>query len=146
MRRLLSYLAAVVTIGLMLAGVLWALRSEALTATTGIRKEGALAFKTLPPGANGPLKTCVVCHSVEQGGPLRVAPNLHGIVGSPKARASWFAYSKALKGAGGQWSEADLHKYLTAPSQFLPGTSKTLAGIVDARQRAEIIAALKAGL
>jgi len=51
--------------------------------------------------------------------------------------------SPALRKAGGTWTEADLDKFLTAPSKFLPGTNKTLIGIADAKQRADIIAALK---
>jgi len=41
--------------------------------------------------------------------------------------------------------EADLDKYLTAPAKFLPGTTKTIVGISDAKERADIIAALKKG-
>ena len=79
-------------------------------------------------GANSALKPCVVCHSIEAGGPLRVAPSLHGIVGAKKARAEWYGYSPALRQAGGAWTEADLDKYLTAPAKFLPGTTKTIVG------------------
>jgi cytochrome c2 len=32
---------------------------------------------------------------------------------------------------------------LTSPSKFLPGTSKTIIGIPDAEERADIVAALK---
>jgi cytochrome c len=85
----------------------------------------------------------VVCHSVETGGPLRVGPPLHGIVGARKARTEWYGYSAALRKAEGNWTDADLDKFLTSPSKFLPGTSKTLSGIPDAKQRADIIAALK---
>ena len=100
-------------------------------------------FEATPVGADGPLKQCVVCHSVESGGPLRVGPPLNGIVGARKARAEWYGYSLALKKAEGTWTEADLDKFLTSPSKFLPGTSKTIIGIPDAKQRADIIAALK---
>lgn len=106
--------------------------------------EGPYTFKARPVGADGPLGECVVCHSVETGGPLRVAPPLHGIVGARKARANWYAYSAALRRAAGDWTEADLDKYLASPSTFLPGTTKPIAGIADPKQRADIIAALKA--
>jgi cytochrome c len=104
---------------------------------------GHYRFEATPVGADGPLKRCVVCHSVETGGPLRVAPPLHGIVGARKARAAWYAYSAALRKAGGDWTEADLDKFLTSPSKFLPGTAKTIIGIPDPKERADIIAALK---
>ena len=43
------------------------------------------------------------------------------------------------------WTEADLDKYLTSPSKFLPGTTKTIVGIADAKERGDIIAAMKSG-
>jgi cytochrome c len=64
-------------------------------------------------------------------------------VGARKARTEWFGYSLALEKAGGTRTKADLDKFLTSPSKFLPGTSKTIIGIPDAKQRADIIAALK---
>lgn len=143
MRNMQSYVAAVVVMALALAGVMWAVRSEAPAAQSGLRHEKNLAFKALPIGADGALKDCVVCHSVEAGGPLRVAPNLNGIVGAPKGRAGWYAYSRALAKAGGTWTESDLDKYLAGPSKFLPGTSKAIVGYANDKQRSEIVAALK---
>ena len=84
----------------------------------------------------------MVCHSVVRGGTLRSAPPLWGIVGADKARFEWYGYSKALAEAGGTWTEAELDAYLTDPDAFLPGTSKTLIGIPDAQQRAQVIAYL----
>ncbi len=141
MQRISSYVGAAVVIG----GLV--LATGVLTADLGLwaRASGPYRAEARPVGADGPLKTCVVCHSVEEGGPLRVAPPLHGIVGAKKARADWYGYSPALRQAGGTWSEADLDKYLTAPSKFLPGTTKTIIGIKDDKERADIIAALKKG-
>ncbi len=143
MQRILSYLAAVVVIATIVAGVAWAVRVQTPQHSAKTVVAGAYRFEAQPVGADGPLKPCVVCHSIEMGGPLRVAPPLRGIVGAKKARADWYGYSPALRRAGGTWTEADLDKFLAAPSKFLPGTSKTIIGIRDERQRAEIIAALK---
>jgi cytochrome c len=63
-------------------------------------------------------------------------------VGARKARVSWYGYSPALRKAEGTWTEAELDKFLTAPSKYLPGTTKTLFGISDPKERADIIAAL----
>jgi cytochrome c2 len=142
MQRIGPYAAAAVVIIAVVTGVAWASRTQSAR-VPGIRTAGAYSFKARPVGADGPLGECVVCHSVESGGPLRVGPPLHGIVGARKARTEWYGYSPALRKAGGTWTEADLDKYLTAPSKFLPGTSKTIIGIADAKQRADIIAALK---
>jgi len=39
-----------------------------------------------------------------KGGPLRVAPNLWGIIGDKKARFPWYGYSRALAIVGVNWS------------------------------------------
>ena len=143
MQRIGSYIASVVLIAVIVAGIVWAVRSQSPPRGEQTVASGSYRFKAGPVGADGPLKPCVVCHSVEAGGPLRVAPPLRGIVGAKKARADWYAYSPALRKLGGTWTETDLDKFLTAPSKFLPGTTKTIIGIRDAKDRAEIIAALK---
>lgn len=142
MQRSRSYLAAAVIIVAVVAALAWVVRAQP-SAFPGLQTVGLYKFKAMPVGADGPLKECVVCHSVESGGPMRSAPPLHGIVGARKARTPWFAYSAALQKAGGTWTEADLDKFLAAPSKFLPGTAKTIIGIPEAKQRADIIAALK---
>ena len=142
MQRLGSYVVAAVVIAAVVGAIIWALRIEPVGANSQRVAEG-IRFEAVPVGADGPLKTCVVCHSVESGGPLRVGPPLHGIVGARKARVAWYGYSPALRKAEGTWTEADLDKFLTSPSKFLPGTTKTLIGIPDPKERADIIAALK---
>ncbi|MGZ8388040.1 MAG: c-type cytochrome [Rhodoplanes sp.] len=101
------------------------------------------AFTADPTGRAGPANDCVVCHSIEKNGPLRSAPSLWGIVGAPKARADWFSYSLALRKKGGVWSEVELDRYLTKPSGFIPGTSKTLPPIEDTTRRQNLISYLK---
>jgi cytochrome c2 len=99
-------------------------------------------YAAKPWGWDSPAGKCVVCHSLERGGHARVAPNLWGIVGAPKARAKGYGYSLALAKAGGVWTEKDLEQYLAAPSRFLPGTSKTITGLPDVKERAKLIAFL----
>ena len=144
MQRAGSYVAAGAAIVAIVAGVAWARTMAPPAVHDALQRQGAYAYEAIPVGADGPLKRCVVCHSIESGGALRVGPPLYGIVGAPKARTTWYGYSLALKTAGGVWSEADLDKFLLSPSKFLPGTSKTLLGVSDANERAQIIAALKA--
>ena len=95
-----------------------------------------------PVGRGGPADACVVCHSVEKNGPLRSAPPLWGIVGADKARFEWYGYSQALAQADGTWTETALDEYLADPDTFLPGTAKTLIGIPDEQERADVIAYL----
>jgi cytochrome c len=92
-----------------------------------------------PWGYDTPAERCVVCHSLEQGGPFRVAPNLWGIVGAEKARdREWFSYSPALIRMGGTWTAEDLDAYLKDASAFMPGSTKSIR-VPDPEERAEII-------
>lgn len=82
---------------------------------------------------------CVVCHSLEEAGPFRVAPNLWGIVGAEKARdRAWYAYSPALIKRGGTWTVEDLDAYLADADQFLPGTTKSIK-VENEQEREQII-------
>jgi cytochrome c len=143
MQRASSYVAAAAVIVAVVAGVAWTIGMVPPAVHVSLLREGTYTYKAVPVGAEGPLKRCVVCHSIEPGGALRVAPSLYGIVGAPKARATWYGYSPALKTAGGAWSEENLDAFLASPSGYLPGTTMTIAGISDAKERADIIAALK---
>ncbi len=105
-------------------------------------RDGDLRFAADATGVDGPAGACVVCHSIEKDGLLRVAPTLWDIVGDDKARFRWYGYSPALAAAGGRWTEQDLDAYLADPDAFLPGTTKTLVGIADLEERAALIAFL----
>ena len=99
----------------------------------------------IPPpwGVDTAAGECVVCHSLEAGGPFRVAPNLNGIVGAEKARArAWYTYSPALLTKGGTWSEAELDGFLADAGKFAPGSTKSIR-VSDPEQRREIIDFLK---
>jgi len=88
-------------------------------------------------------KKCVVCHTAEKKGPHKVGPNLWSVVNRKKASAGGFSYSKAMKEAGGNWTETDLDEYITSPKKFLPGNRMAFAGVRKAKDRANLIAYLK---
>lgn len=92
-----------------------------------------------PWGIDTPAGRCVVCHSLERGGPFRVAPNLWGVMGTQKAWAKdWYAYSPALAKKGGVWTADDLDKFLADANQYLPGTTKSIR-VKDPEERRKII-------
>lgn len=124
---------------------IWSLSSGCSvdTPSRSVRTEGQYRYAVQPEGYDGPASGCVVCHSLEKDGPLRVAPTLWGIVDADKGRFEWYGYSSALAQAQGVWTEQELDEYLTDPDKFLPGTKKTLTGIADAGQRRELIDFLK---
>ena len=99
----------------------------------------ASGYAPKPWGLDTPAGRCVVCHSLEKGGPFRVAPNLWGIVGAEKGRGrEYYSYSKALLERGGAWSADEISQFLATPSKFLPGTKKSIS-VPDAEERQRII-------
>lgn len=84
-------------------------------------------------------KVCAACHSFNAGGPNKVGPNLHGIVGAKHAHVAGFAYSDAMKSAGGNWDRDALNQFLWNPKKAVPGTKMAFAGLKKAEDRAALI-------
>lgn len=88
---------------------------------------------------------CAACHTITQGGPNGIGPNLYATVGETIATGKGgFAFSDALKKVGGKWDFETLNKWLTSPREFAPGTKMTFAGLGNPVDRANILAYLNA--
>ena len=84
---------------------------------------------------------CVACHAVN--GTNGVGPSLQGIVGRKSGSFPGFRYSHAMKSAGVVWNDKTLDAYIAEPQRAVPGNVMPYSGLVDAKQRADLIAYLK---
>lgn len=89
-------------------------------------------------------RRCVACHSFNQGGDNKVGPNLWGVMGGKKAHLDSFAYSDAMKSKGGVWDWESLNAFLTKPTDYVPGTIMSFAGLSKPEDRAAVMTYLAA--
>lgn len=83
---------------------------------------------------------CTACHSIAQGGPAGIGPNLYAVIGTGIGKhAAGFAYSAALSGHGGNWDYESLDAWLKSPRAFADGTKMSFAGLGSAEDRANVI-------
>lgn len=82
---------------------------------------------------------CRTCHAAKS---TVAGPSLSGVAGRRIAGLSDFAYSQALKGKGGVWTDSALDAYLAAPGKFAPG-GRMITAVAAPADRAAVIAYLK---
>lgn len=126
-----------------------AVRVDATPVAEPVAPEPEVDFATLlaaatPDAGARVFRRCQACHTVEEGGPHRVGPNLHNIVGMDIAAKDGFNYSGVLGGLEGHWTYEELDAFLENPSGYAPGNRMTFAGLRDAGDRADVIAYLRA--
>lgn len=110
---------------------------------------GALWICFLAPAAAAPdaargeqiYGRCQACHAL---GYDRVGPRHCGVVGRTAGSVPGFAYSPAMKSAHIVWNENNLDRFLASPLKMIPGTAMTYDGVADPKERADLIAYLKA--
>jgi cytochrome c len=90
----------------------------------------------------GVFDRCAICHSDSKGAPAKIGPNLFAIAGRKAATQADFSYSAALKNSGIVWSNDKLDAWIKSPAALVPGNRMSFAGIVNAQQRADLVAYL----
>jgi cytochrome c len=118
----------------------------------GVAEEGAEAGPDLgtllaaadPAAGQKVFAKCMSCHTIEQGGPNGIGPNLYAVVGEPVGKGkAGFAFSSDLAAYGGTWDYATLDTWLHSPKGMVPGTKMSFAGLSKPEDRANLIAYLK---
>jgi cytochrome c len=84
---------------------------------------------------------CAACHSLDRD---RTGPRHCGLFGRRAGSRPGFDYSQAMRGSGIVWNDATLDRFLAAPTKVVPGTAMGYAGVDDPRDRADLVAYLKA--
>ena len=106
---------------------------------------GARADDDAARGAKLFERYCTICHYAPEQDRNWIGPSLHGAFGRAAAQVpTYYAYSKALKESKLVWDEPTLDNWLRRPEFTLPGTKMNFPGIADSKDRADIIAYLKA--
>jgi cytochrome c len=84
---------------------------------------------------------CAACHSLDYN---RTGPKHCGLFGRRAGSLADFEYSPAMRASGIVWNDKTLDRFLAAPTKVVPGTAMGYAGVDDPRERADLIAYLKA--
>jgi cytochrome c len=85
-------------------------------------------------------KKCAACHTITQGGPAGIGPNLYGVLGGPHAHMQGFGYSDAMAATHDKkWDFTAINAWLTSPKAYIPGNKMAFAGISKPEDRAAVI-------
>ncbi|KAJ7457653.1 cytochrome c C1 [Mycena galericulata] len=95
--------------------------------------KGASLFKT----------RCAQCHTLADGEPNKVGPNLHGLFGRKSGQVDGFSYTAANVNKGVIWDTDTLFVYLENPKKYIPGTKMAFAGLKKDKDRNDLITYMK---
>ena len=92
----------------------------------------------------GGFKKCAACHSFNAGGPNKVGPNLWNVLNREMGQVDGYKYSKALMAFGGKWDYQALNAFLAKPKVYISGTKMNFGGLKKPKDRANLIAWMRA--
>lgn len=86
---------------------------------------------------------CKGCHTLAEGEPHSIGPNLWNVAGRKVASAADFEYSDAFKQFEGSWTVENLKHYLASPATFIPNNNMAFSGISSEADRDAVVAYLQ---
>ena len=104
---------------------------KALSVIFGV---GLVALPVVAPAAVAKppqFAQCAVCHTSVKDAKSTIGPNLFAVGTRGVGKIAGFAYSPAMKKAGGSWTKARLVAYIQDPRKAMPGNRMAFAGIKD---------------
>ena len=107
---------------------------------------GVLLAAADPAKGATAVKKCAGCHNFGEGEGNKQGPVLYDVVGRPEGGVEGFAYSEGMlehNAAGDTWTYENLNAFLTKPSDYVPGTKMSFAGVRTVEERAAILAYLQ---
>lgn len=111
----------------------WVLALPALAHAAGDIQAGKALFAS----------RCASCHSVGPAARAGFGPQLNGVIGRRAGSTPDFGYSPAMRNAGFTWSEPQLRRFLTSPSDVVPGNRMRFWGIGDEKKLDDLLAYLR---
>ncbi len=119
------------------------MRSGRVAAAAVIAAAAAQAFGAAADPKRGEevYSRCLACHALAYD---RTGPRHCGLFGRRAGSVPGFAYSEAMRRSKIVWGDATLDRFIADPLKTVPGTAMGYAGVKDARERADLIAYLRA--